>query len=76
MEATSSLLRIEGVQLEHGEGGEVAWRRAIIPQDIANVEARNESVGEICVSVAEPGHLGLKFLVGHARGLAIDDAEV
>ena len=33
-------------------------------------------MGKPRIGVAKPGHLGLKFLVGHARGLAIDEAKV
>ncbi len=47
-----SALPREG-QLVNSEGGEVAWGDAIIPQNIAHVNARCKAMGKACFGKAE-----------------------
>ncbi len=76
MEATCHLHCRERVQLVNGEGGEVAWGGAVIPQNIAHVNACGEAVGKACIAKAELQHLVLEFFVGHSGGVTVDDAKV
>ncbi len=66
----------ERIQLKKCEGGEVAWGSAIVPQDIAHVEAKSKAMGKTSVSVAELRHLALELFVGHSSSVPVDDAKV
>jgi hypothetical protein len=76
VEATCHLCCRERVQLVEGEGGEVAWGGAIIPQNIAHVNAHGKAVGKACVAKAKLQHLVLEFFTGHSGGITVDDAKV
>ncbi len=53
VEATCCLHCREKAQLLNCEGGEVAWGGAIIPQNIAHVNACSQAMGKACVAKAE-----------------------
>ncbi len=76
VEATCCLRCRERIQLKNREGGEVARGSAIVPQDIARVEAQGKAMGKTGVSVAKLQHLALELFVGHSSGVTVDDMKV